>query len=75
MSELQTWQPIETAPKDSTEVWLGVGNVDTRRQRVTVGFWSRNGWRHSHDDETVVWTPTHWQPYFVPNPPPAQTSA
>jgi hypothetical protein len=68
------WQPIETAPKDGTEIWLGAhGGNDPRRQRVLVCFRSRNCWRSSHDDERLSWEPTHWQPYFVPDPPTTTT--
>jgi hypothetical protein len=64
------WKSIETAPKDGTEIWLGAAADDPRRQRVGVGYWhGRRGWQSSHDDTDLVWRPSHWQEYFVPEPP------
>jgi hypothetical protein len=60
------WRTIETAPKDATEIWLGcIGHG------VAVGWAAKYGWRCDIGGETHVlsWTPTHWQPYFVPAPP------
>jgi hypothetical protein len=67
---MSTWQPIETAPKDGTEIlaWDGIQrivawfDVFSERQQVLCG---RPGdWRFSDDDPCL---PTHWQP--LPAPP------
>ena len=58
------WQPIETAPRDGTEilVWR------TRLQRACVAWWFGRWWDISGRD---MWgdenQPTHWQP--LPGPP------
>jgi len=49
------WQPIETAPRDGTELLL----VDPTGRRE-VGFWSREGLRWSVF--YAVAQPTHWMP-------------
>lgn len=67
---MDKWKPIETAPKDGTEIWLGVGSSDSRRRRVAIGYWyGKEGWQGSHDDESLGWRPSHWQEFFVPAPP------
>jgi hypothetical protein len=58
------WQPIVTAPKDSTEVWLGAEG------RVLVGYWSAKGsWHSSWSDDRLQWEPTNWMPFLIPDPP------
>ena len=60
-NEMSEWQPIETAPKDSTYI-LGYDNG----MQCTV-YWDSPGkyWSlvvcgsHAEDDK---WTPTHWMP-------------
>ncbi len=59
---MSEWQPIETAPKDGTEVILG----NWIRKWVLVGYWHRGGWQV--DSGTV--TPTHWQAFPAPPPQP-----
>lgn len=58
------WQPIETAPKDGTEVLIFDG------ANRTVGYFNRY-WSlsvmgaYAEDDE--IYDPTHWMP--LPEPP------
>ena len=58
---MSEWQPIETAPKDGTEILAW-----SRREGVFVVFWYTlmGGWcwtAHDLDgDETM--NPTHWMP-------------
>jgi hypothetical protein len=59
------WQPIETAPKDGTEVLVGRGGP---YPKVTVSIW---------DDELCKWLnflksdqPIAWMP--LPDPPKAE---
>lgn len=51
------WQPIETAPRDGTEI-LGY--------REGLGTWIVN-WDPDEQDFSPGWTPTHWMP--LPEPP------
>jgi hypothetical protein len=74
-----TWQPIETAPKDGTEILI----YDTQAKEIWKVFW---GWSNNKDFTTQeyyrTWelshprskqteeywgTPTHWMP--LPNNP------
>lgn len=64
------WQPIETAPKDGTEVILYVPDFD----KVTTGWYSQKTrlWPHceefTEDGEPCnVGLPSHWMP--LPPPP------
>ena len=67
------WQPIETAPKDGTMVWLG------KPYTIRTGFWSNNvsGWIDYARSENfggpqgLVFEPTHWM--RLPAPPEAGT--
>lgn len=56
-----TWQPIETAPRDGTEVLVYVPDYDslTIAQRFGVGLWE--------GADGDYYYPTHWQP--LPAPP------
>ncbi len=78
------WQPIETAPKDGTEVvgWfpyhstatLG-GSVfvmrwnDDRYHKRPVPYWEASGWVWGRRDQREK-QPTHWMP--LPDPPAMQ---
>lgn len=53
------WQPIETAPKDGTEI------LAFHRDGQSVAFWDLNMWMEANGEYRV--TPTHWQP--LPAPP------
>ena len=69
------WQPIETAPRDGTEVDLfGFPMVEsTKRVRIVdchfhCGEWLRWGdWTDIEGSWDVIANPTHWQP--LPTPP------
>ncbi|WP_332822457.1 hypothetical protein [Stutzerimonas kunmingensis] len=72
-----SWQPIETAPKDGREIWVG------DRCSIRIAFWLDGaayehrgsiggGWRdhakaEARDLADLHFTPTHWQP--LPDPP------
>jgi hypothetical protein len=61
MEKPGAWQPIETAPKDATEI-LGYWN---RSKVMAVVYWWHNAWLQ---DRWEMSPPTHWQP--LPEPPP-----
>ena len=62
--ELSAWQPIETAPRDGTEILVWNGS---ERQ---ILWWSDplNGWTFNDEWEVLEDLLTHWQP--LPSPPP-----
>ena len=57
------WQPIETAPKDETEILAWDGE-----KRYVAYFWGDSWWSHGDDGGDFFAYPTHWQP--LPSPPP-----
>lgn len=65
------WQPIETAPKDGTSIWLFCPNDEPQQ---AAGFWANdpNGPYWAFCEQLVMDVvgqafPTHWQP--LPEPP------
>lgn len=69
------WQPIETAPKDGTEILVCAPSHGKGPGQFVVivtfldGEWTtdRNSFDHS------IWPPTHWMP--LPHPPSSDTCA
>ena len=76
------WQPIETAPKDGTDIIVMHVHIET--QIVHAAFWIKGGADYGLDDDDTGWwsydksecsrikldnwlTPTHWMP--LPEPP------
>jgi hypothetical protein len=57
------WQPIETAPKDGTEIFACWSASKT----VSVVSWFGDAWADANRDEVYVSPPTHWMP--LPPPP------
>jgi hypothetical protein len=66
LAERDGWQPIETAPKDGTEIVAH--DAATGTSHVTC--WIHGGW-HDPDShyysEAPDFVPTHWRP--LPKPP------
>jgi hypothetical protein len=63
---MSEWQPIETAPKDGTELLLYGPFVPTGGTYMDIGRWTDYAdgfWDWSADDSQ----PTHWMP--LPSPP------
>lgn len=60
----QSWQPIETAPKDGTSILAT--EIDGE---PVVSYFDEGGWVYSWHayDGYHHWNPTHWQP--LPAPP------
>jgi hypothetical protein len=60
------WQPIETAPRDGTEILFWVA-PEMSEGWAEVGHWfetAHDGWWVAH---TIERKPTHWMP--LPEPP------
>ena len=52
-----TWQPIETAPKDGTEILLW----EPKGEGICIGcYYPTTGWNNGYDK--LLHTPTHWMP-------------
>ncbi|KKM22878.1 hypothetical protein LCGC14_1620870 [marine sediment metagenome] len=60
------WQPIETAPKDGTWVFLFVPGHGPARARWSHNPGMADGWR-SHGTGRTITQGTHWMP--LPEPP------
>lgn len=60
-----SWKPIETAPKDGTEILL----YEPGPAYVQMGYWVRDGWLmvDAQCGGESSATPTHWLP--IPEPP------
>jgi hypothetical protein len=60
------WQPIETAPKDGTEIcgWVGSGYEGGW---VQLAWYKANGLAAWRDWDQEVWEPTHWLPIEPPD--------
>tara|TARA_Y100000310_G_scaffold63233_1_gene58530 strand:- start:2296 stop:2508 length:213 start_codon:yes stop_codon:yes gene_type:complete len=66
------WQPIDTAPKDGTEILVYGRSKKERWQMFTVVFWQYNCWTLTEtggyaEDSDPSLDPTHWMP--LPDPP------
>ena len=69
------WQPIETAPKDGTDVlvyqrYLKVEKWTNKKEYgfyIEVGCWERDTWRIRAFTPQYGGNPTHWMP--LPEPP------
>ena len=71
------WQPIETAPKDGTEIlllipldWQSSTIIEPRIGKgryVATGWFTCEGWLNRLGQWVNEETPTHWMP--LPEPP------
>ena len=67
-----SWQPIETAPKDGTKVWLFIPSDEPQQVVGLFDTWGDHSWwayadRVLQDITGEAGTPTHWMP--LPAPP------
>lgn len=66
-----TWQPIETAPKDGTEVFITFWAWDEpgKQRCYAVAGCEGGPWVDMNDDNRAheFYAPTHWMP--LPQPP------
>lgn len=60
---MSEWQPIETAPKDGTDILVGFAGQD--RPPVVVGWF--DDWLEYDSVNILKGKPTHWMP--LPEPP------
>lgn len=68
LREMVTWRPIETAPKDGTEILV---NTNAYECGCVIAKWFKyNGREAFRDWDADAHTPTHWLP--LP-PPPKET--
>ena len=59
--EMTDWQPIETAPKDGTDVLVWCGGA------MFIAYMEVGRWFFDRTDHSVKPLPTHWMP--LPAPP------
>jgi hypothetical protein len=68
---MSEWQPIETAPRDGTQLLLGIAAIDGAGGCVFDGWWEGGGWTNGELDyeDGLMHYPhvTHWMP--LPSPP------
>jgi len=60
---MNTWQPIETAPRDGTKVLLTDG-----LSWIRTGYWAKRIECWSVDTAVTLNPPTHWTPLPVEEP-------
>lgn len=61
---MTAWQPIETAPKDGSDVLLFYAEVYGQTHQVIIGHWNPRGfwvWQH-RAVRGYSYEPTHWMP-------------
>ena len=65
----QSWQPIETAPKDGTQIIIAVAGDE---YEPSWAWWSdrHRAWFIPHTSIAYQMEPTHWMP--LPPPPEAK---
>jgi hypothetical protein len=66
------WEPIETAPKDGTDILVYNGDWGGKyitANKIGVASWSqqvlpngKSGWIASDDEGVMMYKPTHWMP-------------
>ncbi len=71
--DARQWQPIETAPKDGTEliVYGSTGHYGTNNANCIFACFHRGQWRTLIKGHALKPAPTHWMP--LPTPPEAKT--
>ena len=72
MTDINMWQPIETAPKDGTRVdlWIQYWSYSTKKrcsERIVDCYYGEGGvssrprWRNDNG-WGLLYAPTHWMP-------------
>ena len=74
---MDQWQPIESAPKDGTEVLIYELRDGAHIRQVAKyvesfkmkdGVWSPSEWHwtEAHGEQYAIYQPTHWAPLLAP---------
>lgn len=63
---MDKWQPIETAPKDGTEILVGA-DVACWGWRIELVYWVSKEGQWWTDSRGLHYSPTHWR--HLPKPP------
>jgi hypothetical protein len=74
MTQLSGWRPIETAPKDATDILLFIPDMQNYpdNPRIVSAFWGSCGWTDNGAVGCQTWgKPSHWMP--LPEPPEANS--
>ena len=61
------WQPIDTAPKDGTEILVYASFAGTRKPVIATWLRSYGAWLLHNVGMAITLTPTHWM--MLPEPP------
>lgn len=65
VSNTGEWQPIETAPKDGTAIWVATifsGHGTGCMEPVRTHYHHYGEWTNIYTGNSINWKPTHWQP-------------
>lgn len=68
VDELSQWRPIETAPKDGTDILVDAPDIVCG---CTIVHWKHPGWRLTYDGKLFqpsARQPTRWLPLPDPSP-------
>jgi hypothetical protein len=68
--EMDEWKPIETAPRDGTEIWVAFHGHGENKVQIVSWVAARLG-RHGHWDyiNSHDGQPQCWMPLYKPEPP------
>ena len=58
------WQPIETAPKDGTQIL--VYEPEEKYTPIYVVVYDNGKWIEASGEQYANWKPTHWMPLPLP---------
>jgi hypothetical protein len=61
-SGLTEWQPIESAPKDGTNILAAWADTWPKNPHAEAMYFSDGGWWYSYDGDGHSRPPTHWMP-------------
>jgi hypothetical protein len=64
MERYMNWQPVETAPKDGSPVWLKGNNWGDPQKGIhcTWGWWDGENWIQAGADECTLTHVFEWLP-------------
>lgn len=59
---IETWQPIETAPKDGSHILGTWERTWPRTPHLESVYFEGGFWSYSADGDLLTFPPTHWMP-------------